>query len=222
MSRRRVPSLIFLAATWLVSTGALFGGCDGLFRPAVPEAPSSVEPVRTNFSEPDSTLATLARGLESKGQNNGSQVYLEALADDPAAGSVFRAYFDLTDSLLFAQSGGTVPSWGKSNESFFFSQIVQDVRPTDTFRMTWEPDLENPRDDFTDTEATIHRRYVLHADAEGGSSIIIAVGYADLLFYRSTEGKWLIVRWSDRRDPAADPDDVNQITLGARRLELQS
>lgn len=222
MRTRRLLSLAVLGTTWLLLTSALFGGCDGLFRPAVPEAPSSIEPVRVDYSEPDSTLATLARGLSSKGANGGNQAYMDALADDAAAGTVFRAYFDPTDSAFFAQSGGSVPSWGKSNENAFFSILPRDVRPGDEYRMTWEPDLENPRDDFGDSDATIHRRYILYADAESGSSLIIAIGYADFLFAKSNEGKWLIVRWSDRRDPTADPDDENQKTLGTRRLELQS
>lgn len=222
MRTRRVLSLAVLGTTWLLLTSHLFSGCDGLFRPAIPEAPSSVEPVTADYSEPDSTLATLARGLSSKGQNSGTAAYLGALAEDDAGGSLFRAYFDPTDSAFFAQSGGTVPAWNKSNESFFFSNLVQQVRTKDEYRMTWEPDLENPRDDFGDNDATIHRRYILYADPSSGASIIIAIGYADLLFNKSTEGKWLIVRWSDRRDPTADPEDENQKSLGTRRLELQS
>jgi hypothetical protein len=217
----RSRAALALGLGWLTLTSALFGGCDGLFRPAVPEPPSNVTPIVIDRSDPDSTLATLARGLGAKGQNGGTEAYLGAFADDPQANRIYRSFFDPADSARFAQSGGTVQEWNRLREQTFYARLIQNVRPGDAFRMEWARDQDHPIDDPLDQpEATIHRHYTLFADSPTGGSIIIGIGYADLLFYKSSEGQFLILRWMDRRDPVANPQDEDQVTFGTRRLEL--
>src|SRR6185503_14364939 len=99
-----------LGFAWL-ALGAFSGGCDGLFRPATPEPPSSSTPVTTDYSDPDATLETLALGLEAKAQNGGTEAYLGAFADERTDERTYHAFFDPADSAQRVQSGGTVTPW---------------------------------------------------------------------------------------------------------------
>ena len=92
--------------------------------------------------------------------------------------------------------------------------------------MIWTPDPFNP-DPPHDPNATVelrHRAYQVTAKQSDGSLAIIAVGYAELLFVRTTTGRWVITVWSDHVDPAyggANPPNPDQVCLGWRRLNLR-
>ncbi|HYM81175.1 MAG TPA: hypothetical protein VEY91_07155 [Candidatus Limnocylindria bacterium] len=218
---RTARALAPLVAAWLTLTG-LSAGCDGLFRPAVPEQAEDGTLIQRDYSDPDATLNTLKLAIEAKGLNGGNEAYLDGFADELRHGRAFRAFFDPADSAQRVQSGGTVPAWVLQNEQTFYSSFIN-YRTADKYRMTWEVDVENPRDDFGDTEATIHRKYTVVAESlDGSQTLVIAVGFADLLFYRSS-GEWVINRWIDRIDLSivVTPEQPEQRTLGHRRLQLQ-
>lgn len=193
-------------------------GCD-LFRPAEPEPPAAGTGFVPDYSQPDSSLATIARALADKGLTIGSVAYAGAFAESVTAGAVagFHHLFWPEDAASFSQAGGTVPSdWGFSLEQTFYSRFVR-LRP-DAYRMAWMVDPPNP-DDIGADVATIHRHYLVTShSSDGTQTSVLAIGYADLRLLRFSDGAWRIVRWDDRRDPGADPSDPEQITLGRRRL----
>lgn len=195
---------------------ALLGaGCDS-FRPADPEPP----PVGTGFvpdySQPDSTLATIAKAIADKGVTIGSVAYAGAFAESLGAGAIagFHHLFWPEDVASFQGAGGTPPSdWGYALEQTFHSRFIR-LRP-DSYRLEWVPDPPNP-DDVSADEATIHRHYrVTTHSFQGTQTSVLAVGFADLRLIRFSDGAWRIVRWDDRRDSAADPNDL---TFGRQRL----
>ena len=90
--RNRLTLSLLLALVWGASTGA-FGGCN-LFRPAVPEQGGGGRIVPVNYSDPDSLLDTMARGVEDKAQSNGLDAYIGALSTPISGGTAFAATFD--------------------------------------------------------------------------------------------------------------------------------
>jgi hypothetical protein len=220
----RLRRFLALGLAWL-TLGAFSGGCDGLFRPATPEQPSSSTPVPTDYSEPDATLLTLAAGLEAKGQNGGTEAYLGAFADERVDGRVYHAFFYPADSARYAQSGGTVGTWTLAREQTFYQKFINNVHPSDHLRVEWRLDDSNPDGDPTTPDRTIHRHYtVLATSPDSSTTTVVAVGFADLTFYLSPQQRWVITIWNDRIDPdiVVNPEDPDPdlITLGRRRLEL--
>ena len=183
-------------------------GCD-YFRPAVPEPPSAIIPP-ANYTSRERTLQTMSNGIAAKSVNptSGSLLYLGGLDE------TFRQYWSQSDLDTWQ---GLVPSeWDRSRELQLYNCLIQ-LRPSDEYDLEWGPgDVTDDIDDVNGV-ATIHRHYQVVTNSEAGSSII-AIGYADLTFRRDSESRWLIVRWDDRRDLAADPEDPEQMTLGRRRL----
>ena len=78
-AERRTIALLCVAA------GALAVGC-GLFEPADPEAPSGDTAIIVqDYSSPDSTLATIARGLHGKNA-------VGAISSEPVFGVILRCW----------------------------------------------------------------------------------------------------------------------------------
>ena len=217
--RRLVPHLGLLAVAWLVTTGAV-GACD-LFRPAVPERGGGGVIVLTNYTDPDSTLATLARGLASKG--DGRDAYMGGIADPVRDARSFEATFDPAVLARYNSRPGALPvpsPWSTKEEGTFFSSFAQ--YKTTPYAMVWGPDNNNPIDDKTGDPRLIHRSYQVTTQLSGATQII-AVGFADLTFTPTPSGRWVILRWQDRVDPAfggANPSNPEQVPLGWRRLTL--
>lgn len=217
-----LPRLILLACVWCALTGGVFSGCRGLFTPAIPEPPSG-RPIVLNYRTPEDALSTMRLGIEAKGQ--GASAWLGAFADSsrPEDGLGYRQFFD-PDDLAFFQSacGCEAPTlWRNSQEQAFYLEFLS-VRPSDDYTIQFAEIEARPDPPAGDTEAVLHRYYrVLATTLDGSSTMVIAVGFADLTFTKKSADRWLITRWDDRVDPAigVNPSDPEQLTLGRRRLE---
>lgn len=223
MNRRRLATLGVLLLAWLASIGAV-GMCD-LFRPATPEAGGSGTVILTNYTDPDSTLSTMARGIAAK--SNGTDAYMGGIADTVRDLHLFRTFFDQSVLSRYFSIPGALPypdPWGQQERTFFFNFIQ--YKANAQYEMTWAPDNFNP-DPPTDPNAPlalIHRAYKVTAKQSDGSQLIIAVGYAELLFVHTTTGRWVIAVWSDHVDPAyggANPNNPDEVCMGWRRLNLR-
>ncbi|MBI1799570.1 MAG: hypothetical protein HYR73_07750 [Candidatus Eisenbacteria bacterium] len=219
--RRHAPRIAILVLAWLSATGEV-GVCP-LFRPATPEQGGTGTLVHTNYSLPDSTLATLARGVAAK--VNGTDAYMGGIADTTRDHHLFRAFFDAAIVARYTSNPNAQPvpnPWNTDLERTFFFNFVQ-YKSLD-YKMTWASDVSNPIDDLGPDFATLHRSYQVTNRLSDGTDAIIAVGYADLFFVHTSSGRWVIVNWVDRVDPAfggANPPNPDQICIGWRRLNLR-
>jgi hypothetical protein len=209
------PNRSLLALLVVAALG--MGACD-YFRPAEPEPPSTGSSFVPDYGSPDSTLSTIAKAIADKGRTIGATAYAGAFAES-LSGSVagYHQLFWPQDVADWSQASGRLPppDWGFSLELTFYTRFF--LRP-DAYRMEWTPDRLNP-DNFGANAATIHRHYAVKTyGPEGDSTSVQAIGFADLTVVRFSDGNWRIVRWEDRRDSNADPNDTDQITLGKRRL----
>jgi hypothetical protein len=183
-------------------------GCSSYFRPADPELPSG-ESILANYDDPESTLATLQRGIEAKAA--GSVAYFGGLAESTSTQTPrFRAFFDPVDKIEYeATSHLPAPSdWGLPEERNFFANLSR-LR-SDPYRWVWS-DVPGEPDDRPNN--LFHRAYRLIAD-DGQAGVPLAAGIADLTF-ANVNGKWVITRWNDRRST----NDTT--TYGRVRLEQQ-
>jgi hypothetical protein len=214
--------LALLAASWCLTTGAVIGGCHGLFTPAIPEPPNG-KPIIVNYRSPEATLNTMELGIAAKGQ--GASAWLGAFADSsqPQDGPGYHQFFDPADLAFFegACQCQAPRDWGISQEQTFYLSLL-DVRPGDTYAAVFDSMDTLPDLPPNETNAILHRQYHVLANApDGNSTIIIAIGFADLTFTKFSGDRWLITRWDDHVDPAVgvNPSDPYQLTLGRRRLE---
>jgi hypothetical protein len=211
--RNRLTSGLLLALIWCAGTGA-FGGCN-LFRPAVPEQGGTGQIVAPNYTDPDSLLETMARGMENKAQSNGLDAYIGAFSTSASGGVDFAATFD--QAVLNARNE-TAPAWGVEEERRFYSGFVQNLR-SQPFDMQWSPDPT--QNDFIETTHVIlHRRYQVYALPQEGDAERIAVGYADLdMVLNGT--RWFLTRWTDHVDPTVgvSPQNQEDQSFSARRLD---
>jgi hypothetical protein len=203
-------------------TGGVFSGCNGLFTPAVPEPPTG-KPIVVDYHSPEATLNTMELGIAAKGQ--GASAWLGAFADStrPEDGPGYHQFFDPADKAYFegACQCEATSDWGISKEQSFYLSLL-DVRPGDEYAALIDSMDTLPDQEPTDTDAVVHRQYHVLANApDGNSSLIIAVGFADLTFHKFPGNRWLITRWDDHVDPSVgvNPTDPYQLTLGRRRLE---
>jgi hypothetical protein len=215
---RTLPRLTLLLLAWFTVSGHALSGCKGLFKPAVPDPPTG-PPVQLNYSSPEASLQTMSEGMAAKGQ--GASAWLGAFADSvsPTDDFGYHQIFDPNDLASFVQSGGTAPiDWGWSKEQAFFLEFIG-LRPSDNYVAVFDS-LDFPQDPPRGAdEALLYRSYkVVAKPVEGGDTLIIAIGIADLTFKRTGTNQWLIARWVDHVDVGAGTE---QITLGRRRLDLQ-
>jgi hypothetical protein len=218
----RCRRLALLAIGWCLMTSGVFSGCNGLFRPAVPEPPSGA-PIVADYRSPEATLKTMELGIAAKGQ--GASAWLGAFADStgPEDGPGYHQFFDPADKAFFegACQCQATTDWGLSQEQNFYLSLL-DVRPGDEYLALIDSVEATPDPEPTTTEALVHRRYRLLAIAPAAEdTLIIAIGYADVRFYKFAGDRWLITRWDDHVDPTVgvNPSDPYLVTLGRRRLE---
>ena len=218
------PWALVLALCWFALAGAFFGGCDGLFRPAKPEGPAlGVTPIRLVYSDPDSTLATMALGIEAKGRNNGRDAYLGGLADSTGPETpAFHQFFDPFVLDNCRNSPGCVlppDDWNLLLESPFYGWFSS-LR-NEEYDLQWIDDPTHPPTDDDANGIKIRSRKYVVTTLE--SHTIIAQGFADLTFRLSAQGKWQIARWNDRVDPDVGvTPSGQQFSLGARRIQSRS
>jgi hypothetical protein len=219
--KRPLVRIALLAICWLAATGEV-GVCK-LFRPASPETGGTNSLVVTNYTYPDSTLTTMARGIEAK--VSGTDAYLGGIADTTRDGHMFRAGFDPAIVARYTSQAGSLPipdPWNTDLERAFFFNFVQ--YRTTPYTMTWAHDAANPLEDYEPDFAVLHRSYLVTTHLTDGTDATIAVGFADLFLVRTSAGKWVIAGWGDRVDPAAggaNPSDPEKVCFGWRRLNLR-
>ena len=220
---RRIAALVMLAC--LAGGGGLLGACTNPFAPRNPEPPSQGS-LRTNYTEPDSTLGTMALAIEAKAGGNALSAYLGALADSIPDGQDFFAYFDGAAAARWQNvTGRQLPDvWGVDLEERFFNHLPS-LSAQRAYDFAWLEDVEHPNDeDLASGQKLLHRQYLLLAVPEGlGAPDTLAIGFADLTFIKSrTADKWVISRWQDRVDPAAgaNPANTSHLSFSARRLEV--
>jgi hypothetical protein len=218
VNRRNLARGGIVLAAWLVATGS--GPC-AFFNPTAPESPNR-PPVRADYSTPENTLASLARGMADKNQSNGQDVYMGALADSSAVdvldGRAFHALFDTRDLLDHP--------WPYDWTREFEPQLLRDLylKYASPFEMTWEPYEPGGNEEQNPNDALLHRKYTLVQLITNGNTVRrdpIAIGAADLYFVRSQRNpaNWVIAIWQDVR--TADADSAQITSLGKRRLETQ-
>lgn len=216
VTRRSLSREGVLLIGLVMALGPPATGCIGLFRPATAQSPEQSDAVNIilDYSDPASTLATMALGIAAKGLGNGKAAYIGAFADSLVDGVPFYATFD---PQVAAQHQGGVPIWNLSLEKNFYSEFV--VLRTDGYLLRWS-DAEAPGDeiDLLTGEAELYRKYDVFTVTEDGETLDrLAVGIAHL-FFKRIAARWAIVRWEDQIDPAADPDDPDDLSMGKRRL----
>src|SRR5690349_3664687 len=112
--RRTLPWIALFAAVTLAA------GC-GLFSTRSPVSPNQGHPIPTNFSLPESTLATLVRAVHGQSP----PVYGQCLADTVGEQRDFHATFDPADLIDFQRTGQTPPAdWNKEQELSFIPQFI--------------------------------------------------------------------------------------------------
>ena len=134
----------------------------------------------------------------------------QTFADSATDGVPYYAVFDPEDL-----AGQTAPVWGRDLELNFYGYFVS---------VSGQPYIMNWSDidaDVGPDEQTLYAKYEVFTVVDGIATTRIAVGFADLVFRKINNNRWAIVRWRDRVDPSVDPNDTNQRTFGARRLETQ-
>jgi hypothetical protein len=207
-----------LAAVLALGLLAVLGaGCD-VFKVARPEAGDTGAVLLPSYVEPESCLRYMQLGIERK-DNVGQAAYLGALADSTKDGVGFHAFFD--PAVWNAYTGTDKPAdWDLSHETQFLAVLVRVTG--DPYLMLWQPDEVHPHDEEVDaTHRILHRHYLVYSMQQStGVSLLIAVGYADLYFTKTSAARWALARWQDRVDPevGAQPADPLQQTFGYRRL----
>jgi hypothetical protein len=219
--RNRHPVLALLVLVALASMGA-WGGCD-LFTPAAPEVPVNTVTVRENFTDPESTLATMVNAFLAQAYGvSGSDAYIDALAN-PSDGAVFGVTFD---PIVVAETGKPAPGvWGIAEERQFFDKFVGLKMPPGKDSLVWTPIETRPDSDYVagDIFKVLNRRYEVWNiyKPKGGATTTMryAVGYAHLTFQKVTRG-WVVIMWDDAtaQDPGI-PTTNNDRTFTWRRLE---
>ena len=219
MIRFRLMRLVALGALWVLTTG---GGCN-YFAPAKPEPPAPGVVIDAIYTDTESTLETIRRAIEAKGLGNGSAAYAGGFADstEPATPGFHQFFWPEEQRRWEDITHRIAPDWDFDYEQNFYTKFIQ-LR-SEPYKMEWGPDDNAEPDDIDDAagRALIHRHYRVIAESEDQStSLVIAIGYADLTFIKFPSGDWKITRWDDRPDPLADPAArPDEVTLGQRRLD---
>ena len=215
---RGFPRLALLALAWCALTGGVFSGCRGLFTPAIPEPPKGA-PIVLNYRSPESTLVTMARGMQAKA--DGAAAWLGAFADSsrPEDGPGYHQFFDLADVVGCACDAPS--DWGRKDEEEFYLYFLDTVHPSDDFVVYFDP-YEHESDPVpTETVVILNRRYRVVALGLDETATVIAIGWGRIQFEKIAADRWLITRWHDHIDPdlVIPPGDLEQLTFGRRRLE---
>lgn len=197
----------------------LLAGC-GLFELTSPEVGDGGSTLLASYADPESCLKYMAIGIERK-DNVGLTAYIGALADSTNDGVGFHAFFDA--AVWNAYTGVRPDDWDLDHEETQFYPAFISLR-SDTLDMSWLPDEDHPLDEIVDDNHVIlHRKYQVMA-ISSTTSLLIAVGYADLHFTRVSASRWALARWQDRVDPdiGVNPENEMWRTFGYWRLNLST
>jgi len=192
------------------------GGCD-YFKPAQPEAPTNA-PFTADYTTPDATLETVSLAIHDKARTIGLTAYHQAFAESTSASTpAYHQFFWPPEADEWERLYHSVPVWDLPREGNFYVRFVG-LFP-DAYDLLWEPDLNLPdSSNPTGDVVYLHRHYLVRRVTDAGDEIgRVAIGFADLTLVHLGD-QWKITIWQDRVDPAADPNDSEQLTMGRRRL----
>jgi hypothetical protein len=199
-------------ATWLPAAAIALAlaiplsGC-GLFSTRPPDPPNTGGGPPTNFSLPESTLASFARAVHFRSPSN----YGLCLADTTVEQREFHAAFDPADITAYVQSGGTAPTdWKRANELSFFPQFVAYL-PNAAYDVYFSVDTD--RGGIVNVGGPTNKQiYNLHYRVWSGATNVCA-GAAGITMERiGGSGEFKMTYWEDRRDTSGVR------TWGAARL----
>lgn len=217
MRTRSVTSLV-LPLLVLGAALAMLGGCR-LFEPEVAEPPGTGSSILTNFSEPESTLATVSRAFAAR--VSGADTYLDCLANTDELG--FSAVFD--PAVLATFTGQPPSGWDISYERAFYDHFDDKFSGRDSLAWREIDDDPDPDPDPNQPDRRVlNRKYEAWEIKRSTDGTVthrrMAVGYATLTFARAA-GRWVILVWNDRVDPTVgvNPLEDDDRTFSWRRLE---
>jgi len=204
---KRLTSLVMLAV--LAAALGLCAGC-GLFKPAIPEQAKGTA-IIGDYSYPDSTLATLARGIEAKGNNGGQDAYMAGLADTTLDHHAFQALFDPITVQRYESGNLKVPVWESDEEQHFYAQLAAS-NGGNSFDMRWSDGLAS--DEVSDTLVVLYRKYQIFLLHGTSVTSTLGYGYAELRLVRSGT-RWVLWRWIDLEssDAPTDAQSYGQLRL---------
>ncbi len=201
----------------IVPTLVGWSGCS-FFRPARPELPTAGSGFAANYTEPESTLRTIALAIQDRAATSGATAYSGAFADTASDPRGFDAFFD---PATLARYPNPETVWNHDKEVAFYPKFCQIIKTAATYEMFWDPDPNSPFDQLNPTTALLHRFYRVNAIPTGADALIhVAQGYADLQF-QLMGGNWKIVSWQDREDPTVTDSlrSLGEVSYGQRRQE---
>jgi hypothetical protein len=196
----------------LAVTLGLCAGC-GLFKPAIPEQAKGTV-IIGDYSYPDSTIATMARGIEAKGNNGGQDAYIGALADTTLDHHSFQALFDPLTVQRYVSGNGKMIVWQTLEENHFYA-LLSASNGGNAFDMRWSDGQAS--DEVSDTLVVLYRKYEIFLIQHNSVTSTLGYGYAELRLVRSGT-QWKLWRWIDREAPSA-PTDAQ--SYGQLRLKYQ-
>lgn len=198
MTPRGARRLLVGAALWWCCVGA---GCD-LFKPAVPEPPSG-QALVGDYSEPDSTLDSMARAIRAKGSTPGApDTYRAALANPLLDGRGFDAQFDPITVATYESGGQRAPlPWNYASEVSFYDNFASQNGQL-AYDMQWSLYPQGGAQDSTADSVKVYRTYQVFMKLANGKIDTLGYGHATLRLVRSNS-KWVLVQWIDLEDAAA-------------------
>jgi hypothetical protein len=193
-------------------------GCINLFRPAEPQPPVGTgggDQLVVDYSNPASTLQTLANAFEFRTTTAAVNAYMGAFSNPTTDPVPFVVEFDAQ-----VLAGRTPPVWDRDRERLFYQTLFELDSHSYVFRWGTYPDAPIDNIDEAGGQATLYRSYELDADAEEGA-VRLAIGHADLDLRKLPNGSWVITRWGDLVDPqyGPDPSDVGNRSFSRLRLD---
>ena len=174
-----------------------------------PEQPCACDPAGTNFTTPDSTLATLARAVHDRSITN----YGLCFADTLLESREFHAAYDPADIIEWQNAGHPtyIIDWRRNDELTLFPQFIANF--PDAFYDTYFT-VDEDRGGIVNLGGPTQKQiWNLHYRVWAGTTPV-AAGTAGITFERvGLAGDYKMTYWEDHRDT------TNVRTWGKHRLE---
>jgi hypothetical protein len=198
------------SALVVATVAAVCAGC-GLFKPAIPEKAKGTVIVG-DYSDPDSTLATMAYAIEAKGNQGGQDAYAAALADTTLDHHAFQALFDPITAQRWLSTNTDLPIIGRDEERHFYGTFST-TNAGNEFVMRWSEGQASD-DRSNDSLNILYRKYEIFLKHNAAITDTIGTGFAELHMIRSGT-RWVMWRWIDREvvPPVSDALSFGQLRL---------
>ncbi len=205
-----IPRTLRLATRLLVVggiAGALTAGCS-LFKPDTPEKPTSAVSIHEDFTDPESTLATMQRAFAARA--DGATAYLHCLASPARDQRSFIFVFD-PKVLAATQYSG---AWTSNQEAIFYGLYATKFSTGDD-SLGFAVVPADPDSEYTtgDTQVLVRSYGFVNIDRPSSAPqtmIHFGTGSARISFVR-VGGRWVIQTWTDRVDPTVGVQPVDGV-----------